>query len=238
MKVIRHYSDYYDGVLSNFAQEQVPFYNRESKIVDKKIYRQLRGDLKDMPEIEVVDDPKITYDNMYTASRRILDLSPAILGFCGKLYLVYYQMHYSYKEFRMVERPETSDKAYPSIELLRDSYKDIKLHFYYANSYGDKVENVYKEWECNKKLENIFLEQKTPIFLYTNKQIVLNPCLKEFNIQKILHPYTAVQELEMFLNNQLCANNTPIMPVGDDVVIAKSKGFDKWSFRKKGKKKK
>jgi hypothetical protein len=35
----------------------------------------------------------------------------------------------------------------------------------------------------------------------------------------------------MFFNNVLCDTSTPPMPVGNDVIIAASKGFDKYSFR-------
>ena len=36
----------------------------------------------------------------------------------------------------------------------------------------------------------------------------------------------------MYIENVLTNNNTPEMPVGSDKVIAESKGYDKWSFRK------
>lgn len=47
-----------------------------------------------------------------------------------------------------------------------------------------------------------------------------------------LDPFTAMQELEMFIGNVLTNNTTPTMPVGTDDQIRDSKGFDKWSFRK------
>lgn len=61
--------------------------------------------------------------------------------------------------------------------------------------------------------------------------VIKNPILKDFDFQKILDPYIATQEIEMYLG-RLAENNVPKMPVGSDKVIAESKGFDKWSFRK------
>ena len=61
--------------------------------------------------------------------------------------------------------------------------------------------------------------------------LIKNPILKDFNFNKIVDPFTAAQEIEMYLG-RLSFDNTPIMPVGDDKVLAASKGFDKWSFRK------
>ena len=46
-----------------------------------------------------------------------------------------------------------------------------------------------------------------------------------------MNPYQAAQEIEMFMRNNF-GKQDPIMPVGDDKVVAESKGFDKYSFRK------
>lgn len=67
--------------------------------------------------------------------------------------------------------------------------------------------------------------------------LIKNPILKDFEFGKLVDPYTAVQEIEMYLG-RLATNNTPPMPVGSDKVIAESKGFDKYSFRKLPTKKK
>lgn len=61
--------------------------------------------------------------------------------------------------------------------------------------------------------------------------LIKNPILKDFDFGKLIDPYTASQEIEMYLG-RLATNNTPPMPVGSDKVIAESKGFDKYSFRK------
>lgn len=67
--------------------------------------------------------------------------------------------------------------------------------------------------------------------------LIKNPILADFGMQKLFDPYTAMQEIEMFLG-RLSINETPQMPVGSDKVIAESKGFDEWSFRKMPTKKK
>lgn len=61
--------------------------------------------------------------------------------------------------------------------------------------------------------------------------LIKNPILTHFHFQKMVDSYTAVQEIEMYLG-RLATNNTPPMPGGSDKVIAESKGFDKYSFRK------
>ena len=97
------------------------------------------------------------------------------------------------------------------------------------------------------KLEDFFIRYETPIFLFEqlgwshthNSQnrwkLTTNICLKDFGFQKMVDPFTAFQEISMFFNSTLTNLKTPVMPVGDDKVLAASKGFDKWSFRKIGK---
>ena len=63
-------------------------------------------------------------------------------------------------------------------------------------------------------------------------RLIINPRLAEFNFVSVIDPYSATQELSMFIGNDLARDIQPVMPVGSDKVIAESKGFDKWSFRK------
>lgn len=73
---------------------------------------------------------------------------------------------------------------------------------------------------------------ETNMKAYSDTEVLIkNPILKELDFSKIVDPYTATQEIEMYLG-RLATNNTPPMPVGSDKVIAASKGFDEWSFRK------
>lgn len=59
---------------------------------------------------------------------------------------------------------------------------------------------------------------------------VVDANLKEINFQKVLDPFTAYQELEMWVNGVLGQNPEPL-EVSDSVKIQQH-GFDKWSFRK------
>ncbi len=58
----------------------------------------------------------------------------------------------------------------------------------------------------------------------------INPCLKDLNFQKVLDPFTAYQELEMWVGGVIGQNPEPD-EVSDSVKIQQH-GFDKWSFRK------
>jgi hypothetical protein len=84
------------------------------------------------------------------------------------------------------------------------------------------------------KLETIFTDHKTPIFLLDcsiKSKLFLNPLLRPFEFQRIVDPYTAFQELSMYIGGILGNLNPKVPDVSnEDLIVAK--GFDKWSFRK------
>jgi len=228
MKVIRSYNDYYDGVLANFAQEQIPFYLRKKIEVDKTEYSDLKAKLPRLQSVYAIPH-KEDRDKYVADSRRNVELETAVIGFCGNLYVVFYEW------FRHEDIPRHS---FPSIDNLTESFEAVTRTWWYDFEYKQtasesNIQIIVDKWIDQKPLLDLFVKYAVPSFIYTSENLILNPCLKDFNMQKVLHPYTVVQELEMFLNNTLCDTNTPPMPVGDDVTIAKSKGYDEWSFRQK-----
>ena len=60
--------------------------------------------------------------------------------------------------------------------------------------------------------------------------VVVNPCLREFQFFKVLSPQQAFQELSMYMGG-LAAPSKPI-PAIPDATMRDAKGFDKWSFKK------
>ncbi len=65
---------------------------------------------------------------------------------------------------------------------------------------------------------------------YNGIYVVVNPLLKEFSFQRVMDPYTAYQELEMYVGSNLVKQMDPNVHVSD-VIKAESHGFNKWSFR-------
>jgi len=97
------------------------------------------------------------------------------------------------------------------------------------------------EEELNKNEEwrrSWFEKHRSPIFVaeystVANKyggRITYNAQLKPFEFYRVFDPYQAYQEVAMWLSNQA----VPIKPIPelDDVTMAESKGFNKFSFRK------
>lgn len=97
------------------------------------------------------------------------------------------------------------------------------------NQYHSSIESF-----C-KKLEqlNLFNKYKTPIYLINSQanETILDtgPLLKDYNFQSVMDPYTAYQELVMWIGN-LATNEYPPQ-ITDNIVMRDKKGFDKWSFK-------
>lgn len=91
----------------------------------------------------------------------------------------------------------------------------------------------------------IFLDYKVPCFVLEKTEeshkcgkfaLILNPRLADYNFYRVVDTYSAYQEIEMFLNNQIVRRDDPYIEPVPDTIKAESHGFDKWSFRKVGKK--
>ncbi len=64
----------------------------------------------------------------------------------------------------------------------------------------------------------------------TQRKIVYNASLKELEFFRLFDPYTAFQEISMFLGG-LAVPLKEIPQVPDKIMVG-IKGFDQWSFRK------
>ena len=120
--------------------------------------------------------------------------------------------------------------------------------FLYGNGRSTNFDMTqYTKWEkaqSEKKLSTEpFIDFHTPIFAYQyvdikdisnhkkGRYLYKDPILKNCGFQSIVDPFTAYQEIDMFLGNDLAGQHDPIMPVGGDLIVRDSKGFDEWSFK-------
>lgn len=58
--------------------------------------------------------------------------------------------------------------------------------------------------------------------------------LKEFEFYKVLDPYRCHQEISMYVGGVLPRPGAQMVEIQDQKIKAQKRGFDKWSFRKKG----
>jgi len=177
-----------------------------------------------------------------------------ILGFCGKIYFL---DNYSLKEDhdKWYRNPkdhiliDEENLDYKLVEVANEwtklsytKYKKVKRDKKKSKGWRDFDDSSLSKYRNNKKLHNIFIEHKTPVFIISPESkeltLIINPLLKDYGFFRIKDTIQTFQEIEMFLGSVLINNDTPEMPVGDDKTIASSKGYDKWSFRREPSKRK
>jgi len=141
-----------------------------------------------------------------------------VLKFCNKIYTfslfnnIYYHTQESY------------DKAY--------------------NEYYGRLYSYSTRWLANRRTNKSFIQDYSRYIIeYEDSPIVLininsgkveyNPTIKQYGFEKIIDPYTAFQEIYMYLAAK--AKPEKIVPEmsNEDKIFAK--GFDKLSFRKQPK---
>ncbi len=159
-----------------------------------------------------------------------------IIGFCGKIYPVL-SLHHpvdSYGTVAFCHSLEDVD------DFLRKNFKAKSFASYFSNkkwhySTRGTIQNFFNETIAQQnKYEHIFQENRCPIFIYrehhTDVSITFNGRLKDFQFYRRFDPFTAFQEIQMYLGG-IAFPNKPI-PKIPDKILAEAKGFDKYSFRK------
>ena len=96
-------------------------------------------------------------------------------------------------------------------------------------------DEVLREWAVDRGFSivvdgNHLLSAPSYYHPRGQKIVISDPVLKDIEFQKVLHPFTAYQELEQWIYGVLGQNPQPL-EVSDAVKIQQH-GFDRWSFRK------
>jgi hypothetical protein len=101
---------------------------------------------------------------------------------------------------------------------------------------GMKVDKTpWRDWLASHWGEEIdpaiHFHNQSPLLLYLDGTKIADPCLRDFNIQRALDPYSVFQELDMFLGGVMAQPRDPPAPMLDKEKIV-SHGMDvKRSFR-------
>jgi hypothetical protein len=184
--------------------------------------------------IVYVREPKvIRQSNTHSLDR----LSEAVIGFCGKTYPAVYYLDYETAHPKKIIRPFYSLEE---LKIFVEENPKFQEHHYLSGYFT----SPYSQWKrfqehfdkysrSTNDLMDTFLRYKVPIFLYHKYQdkLTINPILSAWEFYRVFDPWTAFQELSMYLSNVLVEPSKSI-PKMSDVDLAEIKGFDKHSFRK------
>ena len=171
----------------------------------------------------------------------------ALIGFCGIFYKVRVYATDPSKE-QEVEAFYTYpkiDKFYKSV-LTRHQYRyyhNKRAGYYQRKTYAECDQIYFRVQGFHiPEYEDFFNQLKTSVFMIkfwnknrnnNNFELVINPCLKLLNFQKIYDAYTACQEIEMYQFGVIGNVEKDTIDI-DDKYLIEQKGFDpKYGFRKR-----
>jgi hypothetical protein len=215
MRIISPYKDYYDGVQRSDA-EGFPLYKRvETEVKDAE-----RG---------YYNSTRMLESNNYSRYETFT------IGVAGKIYQGYRAIGDDYTNYTYHPNDESNNKVFYDLEefvAFLDSENCLEETGRWSRK-GHIEKKLRKNHDIINKLwyESLFLKYRVPVFLFHDGKFLLNPKLDKVKFGKIKDSYTVYQDIDMFLGNELAQANDPEMPVGSDVVIAESKGYNKQSFR-------
>lgn len=178
-----------------------------------------------------------------------------IVGFCGRIYPVLHlhQTSWNYATVEavchtLVEVDAFIESHYRDKEIEEYKTKLKRRHwrmrYWDSNLTRTSFEKFFNKCEEQKDaFAQMFLDHQCPVFVahcqrprwlgfkrWVEGEITWNGSLREHQFVRLFDPYTAFQEISMFMGNLA----VPLKPIPEisDKTMAEAKGFDKFSFRK------
>jgi len=246
MRIISKHRDYYDGALWFDTDPKCVFIRKMERIENPK----------DFPIDVSAGFTETLEDHSYYIRRRMVERrigleDQGLLFFCGSVipyvmlsikkwgveakYVYCYNMDDALKIFKKYGKKH--DHAYLATEarsmwISRKPSKKFTKQKQMAAFFEDAPESIPKD-----KVVDHHFTMKSPYFILkrtverNDREMVVNPVLKDISFYKVYPPPQAAQEIEMFIGGVFGNQAPPMVEVADDVRLAKH-GFDKWSFRK------
>lgn len=241
MRIISDFVDYYD-CMQGLDQDRQTLYIRKEKLIPiSKL------------QIRSTEYPNFRSNSSWGAYSTFWSITRYFIGFCGKVYGSF-ELSTTNPDVpavlcRSIEDVDNYVKTYLNASGQR-SYENTKAYFRYDGLGIRRIhfEGFFKECLNDVRLTKLFEEYKCPIFVlnlpdtgtlnskYVEEnypranKLILNSRLRDLEFYRTFPPAQAYQEINMFMSN-IAVPMKPI-PTLDDVTMAESKGYDKYSFRK------
>lgn len=232
MRIISKFHDYYDGAGGWFSETPV-FVRQEQEKSIKAPTNEAKEALSKVLNIF----NKVPH---FRESGTIY----GVIAFCGKAYPYYHCLgQYFYNTNAMEKHCKGILESENDISYYKGTAKHIIKWLNYCpyRSYHDSMwysALTHREWDRFVNEISVDLSPEpfrfvgSPVFLINGQDnLIVNPNLRTYNFMSQIDPYTAYQEIEMYLGNELANQMDPNIKRSDDLV-RDSKGFDGWSFRR------
>jgi len=246
MLIISKNKDYYDSAVG-LGIDKTIIYNRKNQTIELD-FSFIKKNNSNYPTIVIdIYNKFYPYTETYKGLRSV---DFVVIGFCGKLYPAFkfngLNKESNYKE----EDSEIIFDRDILIDKLENLNIDKSIIRFYSNGFNkkDKVDLI-NNWDyiVNMDISNIQREYNTPVFaiecnlkLTYSKQgnLIINPELNNYNFAKIFDPYTAFQEIQMYISGVLASGDNISETKMSEKEKVNQHGFDdKYGFRTRPKKK-
>lgn len=224
MRIVSPFKDYYDVVHSH--GDDVPLFIRKTREVDLDKGSVFNGK-KNNPAAEILTPVRKIVKNMPIFDGH----HNGVIVFCGKVY-----------PFYQTNRAFLQKATFFDINKIIEAYPDRKyLHEQKHTSWRWSNPRLnLSSWDIFKKnyfperiSDDVFRYFDSPIILIVSNTCEINPRLNQYNFATQVDPFTAFQELSMFIGNNL-VKQVDQEPKGiNDSLKRDYHGFDKWSFKKR-----
>ena len=186
------------------------------------------------------------------------DATCHVIGFCGKVYpaihllapgMLRYESKpadYMFYDLEHVDAFMRKHLKKATLENYENGKHRVRNYYYNRENTHAYWENFFERFKgFQDKFEKVFQDFKVPTFVIssnnrkhrekspwgTDQGIVLNPILKEFAFAKVKDPYTAFQDLRMWLSNT-AQPDRPMLSMSDQENANRLGHGGKYSFRK------
>lgn len=210
MRIQSEFNDYYDG--AGWPNSPIVFERRQQDYSTEQI-----------PEF--VGEFLADSVNPTKFSRRkrpsFLTVDVDQIAFCGKWYVTFFL---------------NGRRIWFKEDLFKEDRELIEKRFLPSRYFHQ--ENLEKAWNhlgepgipdsrlIESEIVSAFVSKKNRRII----DVTINPVLRELEFQRIFDPFSAHQEIEMFLSNLPSDQPDTVEP--NDSDLAKAKGFGKYSFKR------
>lgn len=225
MRIVSPFTDYYDG-LRSLDREDTPLYVRETTTTDlQALTVRARGDVLAQLGGLWRDDVVPPFPDAIPDAERV------VIGFCGRAFAgirafgeVCFDLDevLALVEVRVVDRGER--------RIMREQLEGTS-----TSRWRQGLNRATWQRHVERRRVDVgpapFIALRAPVVVVTDRNLVVNPCLRDHGFARQVDPYAAWQELSMFLGNTLLLDAPPPPRPVDDALKAHAHGFDGQSFR-------
>jgi hypothetical protein len=234
MRIISKFVDFYDAVQAMGIDKELIYLREESEIKLQSSKDETKNSdliIKINKEFENIFNavrPLSRYNNIASLRTNTIggvdyNLQLIIIVFCGKVYPAVRVDIFSKSQKVLFNFQEIEEYLLKNKLVIKESRR-------WNSGSTEKILGEIFKFQGKEINYSWFFNIKAPVFVLDGQKFIINPNLKKYNFVKVKDPYTAFQEIAMFLGGVLGFKAPATINISDKDMMFK-KGFDNTSFK-------